>query len=159
MFHIIINTERRKPPRDTALAMSTDVVTQTGTQTIDVPVYEWVDDDVQPDTIGPGAEPNRHQVQVGTVQQEVPTFTTQANPPQLHTMGDSVGRWVEVDGLPEFVQDFSSPQIVYAAEWDGVSPYVVVHKGDINAIKMAFAGWPMMTQAEYESLPVVELNQ
>lgn len=47
---------------------------------------------------------------------------------QLHTMGERMD---------------SDENIVYAAEWDGKSPYVTVLKGDISDIKMAYAGWPM----------------
>lgn len=52
---------------------------------------------------------------------------------QLHTMGESVA-------------DLTSPQIVYAATWDLVSPYIVVLKGDNSALKMRFAEWPAEEQ-------------
>lgn len=55
---------------------------------------------------------------------------------QLHAMGKSVA-------------DMTSPQILYAAEWDQVSPWVTVLKGSIADLKMAYAGWPMVTKEEW----------
>lgn len=53
---------------------------------------------------------------------------------QLHAMG-------------ERIDDASN--ITYAAEWDMVSPYVVVTVGNIADIKMAYAGWPMVTKEQW----------
>lgn len=50
---------------------------------------------------------------------------------QLHTMGERITDQTNID---------------YAAEWDGVSPYVTVLKGSIADIKMAYAGWPMIDE-------------
>ncbi|CAB4199377.1 hypothetical protein UFOVP1326_41 [uncultured Caudovirales phage] len=55
---------------------------------------------------------------------------------QLHTMGE------RIDDLAN---------IVYAAEWDGIAPYVTVLKGDISSIKMAYAGWPMVDEATWRA--------
>jgi len=51
---------------------------------------------------------------------------------QLHNMGAGF--------------DPTNTNIIYCAEWDGVSPYVIVHKGKLSDIKMAYAGWPMVDQ-------------
>jgi hypothetical protein len=56
---------------------------------------------------------------------------------QLHDMGTKIT---------------DQANIVYAAEWDGVSPYVIVLKGDIASIKMAYAGWPMIDKAAWDLL-------
>jgi len=57
---------------------------------------------------------------------------------QLHTTGTALNH-------PE------DDNITYAAEWDGVSPWIVVHKGSIADLKMAYAGWPMVTREEWEA--------
>jgi hypothetical protein len=57
---------------------------------------------------------------------------------QLHTMG-------------AVINDPSN--IVYAAEWDGMSPWINVLKNELeDSINMAYAGWPMVTKEEYEAL-------
>jgi hypothetical protein len=66
-----------------------------------------------------------------------PEFIVTQQPPQLHTIGDQI-------------DDLSN--IAYAAEWDGVSPWIKVLVGSIADIKMAYAGWPMVTKEEYEAL-------
>jgi hypothetical protein len=57
---------------------------------------------------------------------------------QLHTMGLSI-------------TDLSSPQIVYAAEWDQVSPWITVLKGDRADLKLGYMGWPTVTRDEWEA--------
>ena len=57
---------------------------------------------------------------------------------QLHMMGESVA-------------DITDPQIIYAASWDGISPWIVVLKGKISDLKMSYAGWPMVDQATWEA--------
>lgn len=64
--------------------------------------------------------------------------------PQIHDMES-----------PEKV-DVSDPNILYAAEWDGKAPYITVLKGQISDLKMAYLGWPMVTQAEWEAANPVE---
>ena len=56
-------------------------------------------------------------------------------PLQLHSMGEKVTDW---------------RNIIYAAEWDGSSPWITVLKGNLSDLKMAYAGWPMITREEYE---------
>ena len=41
--------------------------------------------------------------------------------------------------------------ILYAAEWDGVKPYVTVTKGSLASINMAYAGWPMVDEATWKA--------
>ena len=55
---------------------------------------------------------------------------------QLHTMGE------RIDNMAN---------IVYSAEWDGRSPWITILKGNVSMLKRAYAGWPMVTQAEYEA--------
>lgn len=57
-------------------------------------------------------------------------------------------------GLPENLDD---PQFVMVAEWDGVSPYVIQHKGDYAARTMGYAGWPDLTKEQYDALPTPSL--
>jgi len=57
---------------------------------------------------------------------------------QLHTMGASI-------------LNINDPQIVYAASWDGISPWIVVLKGSIANLKMVYAGWPMVVQATWQA--------
>ena len=56
---------------------------------------------------------------------------------QLHTMGASVSSPIDQN-------------ILYAASWDGTSPYIVLLKGQISDLKMAYAGWPMVDQATWQ---------
>ena len=53
---------------------------------------------------------------------------------QLHSMGARID---------------DPTNILYAAEWDGKAPYVTVTKGSIAGIKMAYAGWPMITKEQW----------
>ena len=48
---------------------------------------------------------------------------------QLHSMGMSF-------------DSIDNPQLLMVAEWDGVSPYVIQHKGDYSAVTLRYAGWP-----------------
>lgn len=55
---------------------------------------------------------------------------------QLHTMGASIS-------------NIADTNIVYAATWDGVSPWVAVLKGSVSGLNMAYLGWPMIDQATW----------
>ena len=53
--------------------------------------------------------------------------------------------------IGEKITDYTN--ILYAAEWDGISSYINVLKNELpDGIKMAYAGWPMITREEYEEL-------
>ena len=62
-----------------------------------------------------------------------------AGPEQLHHMGT----------LPENIDD---EQFVMVVEWDGISPYVIQHKGDYSARTMEYAGWPQIIKEEWDAL-------
>lgn len=47
---------------------------------------------------------------------------------QLHSMGAPIT---------------DNPNIIYAAEWDGVADHVTVLKGSMTGLTMQYAGWPM----------------
>ena len=64
--------------------------------------------------------------------------TTTVSAPQLHTMGASVTTPIDAN-------------ILYAASWDGTSPWITVLKGQISDLKMAYLGWPMVDQATWEA--------
>lgn len=66
----------------------------------------------------------------------MPKFIITPMPAQLHTQA------LELSDLSN---------IAYAASWDGRSPWVEVLAGDIANIKMAYAGWPMKTKAQWEA--------
>ena len=53
-------------------------------------------------------------------------------------------------GLPENFD--TDPQFVGVFEWDGVSPYVIEHKGSYADRTMGFAGWPEITKEQYEEV-------
>jgi len=54
--------------------------------------------------------------------------------------------------------DHAAAGAVYAATWDGRAPYITVLVGNHHAITHAFAGWPMLTKAEWEAAnPISEL--
>lgn len=67
----------------------------------------------------------------------MPQFDVTTMPPQLHAQGAEIKDWSNIE---------------YAAEWDGISPWVNVLVGDITALKMAYAGWPMITKEEWDAL-------
>jgi uncharacterized protein YigE (DUF2233 family) len=79
---------------------------------------------------------NDLRTQTGMDKNGMPVFSVTQRPAQLHSMG-------------EVVNDFSN--ILYAAEWDGSSPWITAHKGDIADLKMAYAGWPMVTKEQWEA--------
>jgi len=88
---------------------------------------------------------NDLRTQTGTDKDGMPVFEVTSRDPQLHTTG-------------EVINDYSN--ILYAAEWDGTSPYINVLKNELpDGIKMAYAGWPMMTREEYEeAYPPADFN-
>lgn len=57
---------------------------------------------------------------------------------QLHSMGDSIS-------------NITNANILYAATWDGVSPWIVVEKGSIADLKMAYMGFPMIDKATWDA--------
>jgi len=61
---------------------------------------------------------------------------------QLHTHSAA--------GLPANIDD---TQFVMVAEWDGVSPYVICHKGDYSTRTMGYAGWPEITKEQHDAIP------
>ena len=66
----------------------------------------------------------------------MPQFDVTLQPPQLHTMG-------------AVINDMSN--IEYAAEWDGVSPWVNVLVGNIASLNMRFLGWPDLTKEDWDA--------
>ena len=71
----------------------------------------------------------------------MPQFDVTPQPPQLHTQGAKITDWTNV---------------AYAAEWDGISPWVTVLAGDHSSLKMRYMGWPDCTKEEWDALhPVV----
>jgi len=65
-----------------------------------------------------------------------------AGPAQLHTHSAA--------GLPANIDD---TQFVGVFEWDGVSPYVICHKGDYSTRTMGYAGWPDITKEQFDAIP------
>ena len=61
---------------------------------------------------------------------------------QLHTHSAA--------GLPANIDD---TQFVGVFEWDGVSPYVICHKGDYSTRTMGYAGWPDITKEQFDAIP------
>jgi hypothetical protein len=57
----------------------------------------------------------------------------------------------QLHSMCEFVTNLNDPQIVYAAEWDMVSPFIVVLKGSIADLKLAYAGWPMSEEPKVDN--------
>lgn len=57
----------------------------------------------------------------------------------------------QIHTVAERIDDVKEENILYAAEWDGKSPWITVHKGKIADLKMAYLGWPMVTQDEWEA--------
>lgn len=59
---------------------------------------------------------------------------------QLHTLSS--------ENLAD--KDWSDPQFVGVFEWDLRSPFVIAHKGDYAARTMGYAGWPDLTQEQFD---------
>ena len=56
---------------------------------------------------------------------------------QLHIIGENIT---------------DDTNILYAAEWDGSSPYLNILKDNLpDGIKLSYAGWPLLTKEEYEN--------
>ena len=64
----------------------------------------------------------------------MPTYVVTPRPAQLHSMGERLDHPGDAN-------------ILYAAEWDGRSAWLVLHKGAIADLRMAYAGWPMVARA------------
>ena len=65
---------------------------------------------------------------------------------QLHSMGESV-------------TNLANPNLLYVAEWDGVSDHVTVLKGSMTGRDMAYAGWPMTDAPMQSSIPTTTLTK
>ena len=87
-------------------------------------------------------DPERMATSITSTVQQGDEFV--AGPQQLHSY--TAADLVETD--------FSDPQFVMVASWDGASPYVIQHKGDYSKRNMAYAGWPDLTKEQYDALPV-----
>jgi len=61
--------------------------------------------------------------------------------------------------ISERLDNKNDANILYAAEWDGRSPWLIVHKGAIADIKMAYMGWPMIDEETWEKENESELLQ
>ena len=72
---------------------------------------------------------------------------------QIHDMGQRVGYYRDTPDGKEFVEDYNDPNIAYAASWNGIDPYIELHKGKVADLNLAFMGWPMITREEWESQP------
>lgn len=75
----------------------------------------------------------------GNIINDMPEYV--AGPVQLHTHSAA--------GLPANIDD---PQFVGVFEWDGVSPYVIQHKGDYSTRTMGYAGWPDITKEQFDAM-------
>ena len=141
-YQIIIATERRTEPERMATAITSTV--QQGDEFVAGPqqLHSYTAADLR-----------------------VKVYRDEPNPtprpdgwPGLPEDGCDAEEWIERCGeWPETVRvfdhyeepDFSDPRFVMVAEWDGHSPYVVVHKGDYSTRNMAYAGWPEITEEQF----------
>lgn len=71
-------------------------------------------------------------------------------------MAESIGEQLHCQMASALPENMDDPQFVVIAEWDGVSPYVIEHKGDYAARTMGFAGWPDLTKEQFDALPVAD---
>jgi hypothetical protein len=126
MYHIIIQTERRTQPERMAIPILEQLHHMTA-EKLGVWTYKQV--------------PN----------------------PNVPPTAEELAEWLEDDPdyeWPEFVSvkdeflppDFSDPQFVMVVEWDGISPYVIQHKGDYSTRTMEYAGWPQITKEQHDAI-------
>ena len=80
-------------------------------------------------------EPERMAIPITSTVQQGEEWV--AGEQMLHTMG-------------AFPGDITDDQFVMVAEWDGVSPYVIMHKGDYAVRNMEYSGWPAITKDQWE---------
>ncbi|CAB4171383.1 hypothetical protein UFOVP1095_6 [uncultured Caudovirales phage] len=71
----------------------------------------------------------------------MPQFDVTPQPPQLHTQGAEIKDWTNIE---------------YAAEWDGVSPWITILAGYNSSLKMRYMGWPTCTKEEWDALNPIQ---
>ena len=122
-YHIIIQQERRTQPERMAYVMGSSIPTGDG---------EYIAGPSQLHIMA-----TRDEIYAGRIK------TATANGDEAEVL-----RLQEQMAAGE-TPDFSDPQYLMVAEWDGQSPYVICHKGDYSARTMGYAGWPEITKEEY----------
>jgi hypothetical protein len=60
--------------------------------------------------------------------------------PQVSQGKEAISTLTQLHMLSEVI---AFDNVIYAAEWDGVSPYLTVLIGDVKDVNMTYAGWPM----------------
>ena len=85
-------------------------------------------------------QPERMAIAISTTLPTEQPDTYLVGEPQLHSHTAA--------GVPENLAD---EQYVMVAEWDGISPYVICHKGDYAARNMVYAGWPEITKEQCDA--------
>ena len=126
-FHIIIQQERRTQPERMAYVMGSSIPTGDG---------EYIAGPSQLHIMA-----TRDEIYAGRIK------TATANGDEAEVL-----RLQEQMAAGE-TPDFSDPQYLMVAEWDGVSPYVICHKGDYAARTMGYAGWPDLTKEQFDAIP------
>jgi len=151
MIHTVIAQERRKAPRQLAIEMNNDLRTQTGTDKDGMPAFSVTPRPAQLHSMGE-AVPEKWAV----AHKGVPLPGYFSNKEDAIAALNDKGNenytpfnWTDLSVV--YLSGLASEQIIYAAEWDGSSPWVTVHKGNIADLKMMYAGWPCVTQAEWEA--------
>lgn len=150
MIHTIIAEERRKAPRELAIAINNDLRTPNGLDAKGMPKHIVTPRPAQlhsmakeiPEKWGIKREGEFLPGYFGTKDDAKAAL---ADPENEMLEGIDKG-----DLTVAYMSGVQSDQIVYAAEWDGISPWIVVHKGNVADLKMAYLGWPMVTQEEWE---------
>ena len=140
-YHIIIQQERRTP-----VVKERRVYLGKYGYKVDVDGCTYMVE-LEPDNFETVQEEDRSRMAI-PISKSIPTGATindmpeyVAGPVQLHT-----------HTVFSVLEALDNPQFIMVAEWDGVSPYVICHKGDYSARTMGYAGWPDLTKEQYDAL-------
>ena len=67
---------------------------------------------------------------------------------------------IQIHDMGTKIADLKDPQILYAVEWDQISPWVTVLKGALTyvdkngdeqpTVQLAYLGWPMIDKAAFD---------
>ena len=135
-YHIIIQQERRTQPERMAFVMGSSIPTGNTVQGPMGETQEYIAGPLQLHIMA-----TREEIYAGRIK------TATANGDELEVLR------LQEQMASGATPDFSDPQYVMVAEWDGNPNYVIQHKGDYSTKLRMYGGWPEITREEYDAIP------
>lgn len=126
-YHIIIATERRTQPERMAYVMGSSIPTGDG---------EYIAGPSQLHIMA-----TRDEIYAGRIK----TATANGDEAEVLRLQEQMASGA--------TPDFSDPQYVMVAEWDGNPNYVIQHKGDYSTKLRMYGGWPEITKEQFDAIP------